>query len=136
MAYSTLDHPHHMASPDMGRNCSKARRSTAKVGPARCVNDGETMKLYTIGFVGLMGMFMMGCGLLQPAAAPVGTTTVTSASFDSKDDELLPRSHASTPADRQDPWDGTMIEKLSWAADHSDPWEAPAAPATPAAPTP
>ena len=83
------------------------------------------MKLTMIG-LGMLAMFVTGCGLLQPAATPVGTTTITSASMEAEDDGLLPRRHAATPPDRIDPWDGTKIPAVDFSPDRSDPWAAPA----------
>jgi hypothetical protein len=104
------------------------------------MNAEADMKLYFVGF-GIMGLCMMGCSLIQPAASPAGSATITSAQMNEKDDGLLPRRHASTPADPTDPWDGTKVAGPSWKSDHGDPWAAPGTletlvAAPPATPTP
>jgi hypothetical protein len=84
------------------------------------------MKLTVMGF-GILGMFMMGCGLLEPAT-PVGQATMTSATVTDSTpaDALLPRSRPSIKADMTDPWDGSEIVLPSLKLDKADPWAPPA----------
>jgi hypothetical protein len=97
------------------------------------VKTTPDMKLTVMGF-GILGLFMMGCGLLEPST-PVGVTKTTSATITDSTpaDALLPLARPTVKADTTDPWGPGNLDMPSWKADPSDPWAPPAA-AAPAAP--